>query len=130
LYLSARRAPQLLDLPTSIKVSRLPTEVFKVVLRSDGTSETLLQNEELMQAMLPTLRADFELCETYEYREEPPLACPFMVFGGLEDSKISQADLASWFAHSSATCTLSMFPGSHFFLHSAQDLLLTKISQD
>lgn len=128
LYLAAYRAPQLPN--PNIKIYHLPSEVFKVVLRADGIPETILQNEELMQAMLPTLRADFELCDTYGYREEPPLACPFLIFGGLEDVRISAADLELWPAHSSAPCRLSLLPGSHFFLHSAQDLLLAALAQD
>jgi medium-chain acyl-[acyl-carrier-protein] hydrolase len=128
LYLAAYRAPQLSN--PNIKIYHLPSEVFKVVLRADGISEAILQNEELMQAMLPTLRADFELCDTYEYKEEPPLICPFSLFGGLEDVRVGEADLKAWLVHSSAACHLSMLPGSHFFLHSAQDLLLTEISQD
>jgi len=128
MYLAAFRAPQLPN--PNVKIYHLPSEVFKVVLRADGVPERLLQNEELMQVMLPTLRADFELCDTYEYREEPPLDCPFLVFGGLEDVRVSAADLEAWTIHSSATCCLSMLPGSHFFLHTAQDLLLTAISQD
>ena len=76
--------------------------MFKVVLRADGIPETVLQNEELMQAMLPMIRADYELCDTYEYQEEPPLACPFSIFGGLEDVRISKADLEAWRIHSRA----------------------------
>lgn len=128
LYLAAYRAPQLPN--PNIKIYHLPSEVFKVVLRAEGIPEMILQNEELMQAMLPTLRADFELCDTYEYREESPLACPLAIFGGLEDVRISATDLEGWPVHSSAACSLLMLPGSHFFLHSAQDLLLTAISQD
>ena len=127
LYLAAYRAPQLPN--PNIRIYHLPSEVFKVVLRADGIPETILQNEELMQAMLPTLRADFELCDTYKYKEEPPLDCPFWIFGGLEDIRISAADLEGWPVHTSAACHLSMLPGSHFFLHSAQDLLLAAISQ-
>jgi medium-chain acyl-[acyl-carrier-protein] hydrolase len=128
LYLGAYRAPQLPN--PNIKIYHLPSEVFKVVLRADGIPETILQNEELMQAMQPTLRADFELCDTYEYREELPLACPFLIFGGLEDVRVKAADLEPWLVHSSAARNLSLLPGSHFFLHSAQDLLLAAISQD
>jgi len=128
LYLAAYRAPQLPN--PNIKIYRLPSEVFKVILRADGIPETVLQNEELMQVMLPTLRADYELCDTYEYREEAPLACPFSLFGGLEDVRISQADIEAWPIHSRATCDLSMLPGSHLFLHTAQDLLLVEISQN
>jgi medium-chain acyl-[acyl-carrier-protein] hydrolase len=128
IYLAAYRAPQLPN--PNIKIYHLPSEVFKVVLRADGIPDTILKNEELMQAILPTLRADFELCDTYEFRDEPPLACPFLIFGGLEDVRVRAADLEAWPVHSSAECHLSMLPGSHFFLHSAQDLLLTEISQD
>lgn len=128
LYLGAYRAPQLPN--PNIKIYHLPSEVFKVVLRADGIPETILQNEELMQAMLPTLRADFELCDTYKHEEELPLGCPFVIFGGSEDIRINPLDLQGWPVHSSAVCSLTMLPGSHFFLHSAQDLLLATISQD
>ncbi len=128
LYLAAYRAPQLPN--PNIKIYHLPTEVFKVVLRADGIAETLLQNEELMNAMLPTLRADFELCDTYHYEEESPLDCPFVIFGGMEDVRVRPADLEQWPMHSSAGCRLSLLPGSHFFLHSARDMLLAEIAQD
>lgn len=128
LCLAAYRAPQLRN--PNIKIYHLPSEVFKVVLRADGIPERILQNEELMQAMLPTLRADFELCDTYRYTEEPPLECPLSIFGGAEDIRVSAADLDAWRIHTSAMCSLSMLPGSHFFLHSAQDLLLAAIAQD
>lgn len=127
LYLAAFRAPHLPN--PNIKIYSLPSEVFKVVLRADGIPETILQNEELMQVMLPMIRADYEVCDTYEYQEEPPLACPFTLFGGLEDVRISKVDLEAWPVHSLARCSLSMLPGSHLFLHTAQELLLTEISQ-
>ena len=128
LYLAAYRAPQLPN--PNIKIYHLPEEMFKVILRAEGIPEMILQNKELMRAMLPTLRADFELCDSYEYREEQPLACPFFIFGGLEDVRVSAADLEFWPVHSNSLCHLSMLPGSHFFLHSAQDLLLSAITQD
>jgi surfactin synthase thioesterase subunit len=128
LFLAAYRAPQLPN--PNIKIYHLPSEVFKVVLRADGIPERILQNEELMQAMLPTLRADFELCDTYDYKEEPPLECPLSIFGGLEDVRVSAADLEGWRIHSSVSGSLSLLPGSHFFIHSAQDLLLAAISHD
>jgi medium-chain acyl-[acyl-carrier-protein] hydrolase len=128
LYLGAYRAPHLPN--PNVKIYHLPLEVFKVILRADGIPERILQNEELMQAMLPTLRADFELCDTHVHKEEAPLQCPFLIFGGQEDRRISAADLDAWRVHSIAECSLSLLPGSHFFLHSAQDLLLAALSQD
>lgn len=128
LYLAAFRAPHLPN--PNIKIHHLPSEVFKVVLRAEGIAEMILQNDELMQAMLPTLRADFELCDTYEYRAEAPLECPLVIFGGLEDVRISTADLEAWPVQSNAGCTLTMFPGAHFFLHSAQNQLCAAIAQN
>jgi medium-chain acyl-[acyl-carrier-protein] hydrolase len=128
LYIGAYRAPHLPN--PNVKIYHLPLEVFKVILRADGIPERILQNEELMQAMLPTLRADFELCDTHIYKEEAPLQCSFSIFGGQEDNRISPAELDAWRIHSSALCSLSLLPGSHFFLHSAQDLLLSTLSQD
>lgn len=127
LHLAAFRAPQLPN--PNIKIYHLPTEVFKVVLRADGIPETLLQNEELMQLMLPTLRADYEVCDTYDYREEAPLSCPFFIYGGQEDVRIRTADLAGWPVHTTGASRQSQLPGSHLFLHTAQELLLAEIVQ-
>jgi medium-chain acyl-[acyl-carrier-protein] hydrolase len=79
--------------------------------------------------MLPTLRADYEVCDTYEYHEEPPLTCPFYLYGGLDDVRVREADLAGWPVHTSGRWHLSLLPGSHLFLHSAQDQLLAEISR-
>jgi medium-chain acyl-[acyl-carrier-protein] hydrolase len=126
--LAAFRAPHLPN--PNIKIYHLPDEVFKVVMRADGIPEQVLKNEELMQAMLPTLRADFELCDTYQFREEPPLACPFSLFGGQEDVRVTSAALEAWHIHSSVPSTLLMLPGPHLFLHSSSDLLLTALASD
>lgn len=131
LCVAAHRAPHLPNpTVTSTLIYQQPAEMFKKVLRFEGTPEQILQNDELMEALLPTLRADFELCDTYEYRDEPPLECPLSVFGGLEDSRISTASLEAWRTQTSKTSSLRMLPGSHFFLHTAQDLLLSAIAQD
>lgn len=127
MLLAAFRAPQLPN--PNIKIYHLPTEVFKVVLRADGIPEAVLQSEELMQVMLPTLRADYEVCDTYEYHEEPPLTCPFYLYSGLEDIRVREADMEGWPVHTSAASRHTLFPGSHLFLHTAQDLLLAELVQ-
>ena len=128
LLLAAFRAP---DRPNpNIRIHHLPDEVFKVVLRSEGVPAPVLRSEELMAAMLPTLRADFELCDSYEYAAEAPLDCPFSVFGGDQDVRVGAADLDGWCAHTTADSRLSMLPGSHFFVHGARDQLLAGIRHD
>jgi surfactin synthase thioesterase subunit len=128
LFLAAFRAPQLPN--PNIKIYHLPDEVLTTVLRKEGTPEQVLGNQELMRVLLPTLRADFELCDTYEYRAEPPLRMPVSVFGGHQDVRVSRSDLEPWRRQAGGPFRLAMIPGSHFFLHSAQDLLLAEIVDD
>lgn len=128
LFLAAFRAPQLPN--PNIRIYHLPDEVLKTVLRTEGTPQHILDNEEIMRALLPTLRADIELCDTYEYRAESPLRVPISVFGGHQDVRVSRSDLEPWRAQAGGPFRLAMIPGSHFFLHSAQDLLLGELVRD
>jgi medium-chain acyl-[acyl-carrier-protein] hydrolase len=84
----------------------------------------------LMQVMLPILRADFTLYETYSYKEEPPLACTISAFAGEKDNTVSAQEMAGWRAQTLGPFSLRILPGEHFFLHSSQDRLLQCISQD
>ncbi|MFK4089489.1 thioesterase II family protein [Kribbella sp. NPDC020789] len=128
LFLAAFRAPQLAN--PNIKIYHLPDEVLKTVLLKEGTPQQVLENDELMRALLPTLRADFELCDTYEYGAEPPLRMPVSVFGGHQDVRVGRSDLEPWRDQAAGPFRLAMIPGSHFFLHSAQDLLLAELVRD
>ena len=129
LFASARRAPQIPrpDPPTYA----LPEPAFIAELRRlNGTPEAVLQHDELRALMLPILRADFELNETYTYRPALPLACPISAFGGSADPTLTRADLDPWREQTSEGFRLHMLAGNHFFLQSAQAELLHTISQE
>lgn len=129
LFVSGRGAPQLpeRDTPTY----NLPeAEFLKELRRLKGTPEEVLEHPELMELMLPLLRADFELVQTYRYSAGPPLDCPITAFGGLQDEEVSRADLEAWREQTAADFSLHMLPGEHFFLHTAQSLLLKTLAQE
>ncbi|XWK86460.1 MAG: thioesterase II family protein [Phormidium sp.] len=128
LFVSGHRAPQIPDRHPPIRA--LPNSEFLEVLRRyNGTPEAILENAELMELLLPTLRADFSVVETYSYKPEAPLDCPITVFGGLEDWKANALDLEPWREQTNSAFSLEMFPGDHFFIHSAQTLVLERLSQ-
>jgi medium-chain acyl-[acyl-carrier-protein] hydrolase len=104
-------------------------EFLEELRRLNGTPEAVLENTELMQLLLPILRADFEVIETYVYAPGPPLECGITAFGGLQDRKASYDDLEVWREQTSASFSLQMLPGDHFFINSAQPLLLQALSQ-
>ena len=79
--------------------------------------------------MLPTLRADFRLVQTYTYRDEPPLTTPISVFGGIDDQDVSEMQLEEWRRHTTARFTLTMMSGGHLFLRGEAPSLLQAIRE-
>ena len=75
------------------------------------------------------LRADFAVCETYTYTSDAPIDCSISAFGGLQDHEVSPEQLEAWRDQSRASFSLCMFPGDHFFLHTAESLLLKTIAR-
>lgn len=128
IFVSGRRAPQL---PERDPITHnLPEAEFMQKLRSlNGTPKRVFDHPELMQLMIPMLRADFSVCETYKYRSDSPLNCPLTIFGGAGDTAIPREHLELWREHTTSVFSLHMFPGDHFFLKSAQHEMLGVIAQ-
>lgn len=129
LLISGCRAPQV---PASTPpIHQLPDSDFLEELRRfNGTPQAVLENAELIELMLPTLRADFAVLETYKYVFEPPLNCPIAVFGGLEDKEVSYKDLSAWRSQTGKAFSLLMFEGDHFFIDSVRSLFLASLLQN
>ncbi len=115
LFVAAQRAPQL---PRwEVAISGLPDSLFVAALkRIGGLPLELLQHRELMGLVLPALRADIEICESYAYAPGSPLDCAITAFGGRQDHSIGSEELAAWRAQTSGSFELRMLRGDHFFL--------------
>lgn len=100
-------------------------------LRSmQGTPEEVLRNDELMHMLLPTLRADFAMARNYRRQQPEPLPCGLSVYGGLADQGVGRDTLQAWQAYSGTPITLRMFPGGHFFINEAPQLVLPALVRD
>jgi medium-chain acyl-[acyl-carrier-protein] hydrolase len=132
LFVSGRRAPQVQGArPLPFRVRDAPDAVLIEVLRRfEGTPEAALRNQELMDLMLPVLRADFAANQDYVYRPDPPLDLPISAFGGEADREVSRADLEFWQEQTSGQFRLRLLPGGHFYLHDALDGLVRAITDD
>lgn len=130
LFVSSYRAPQIPDPDPPIYQCPEAEFVEEVSRRYDGIPEEVLQSAELMELVLPILRADFTICDTYVYSREDPLDCPISAFGGLEDHRVSREDLAAWRDQTRSSFSLQMLPGKHFLPQSAKVLLLQAVSQN
>lgn len=129
LFVSGRRAPQIA--PDELMTHNLPEPEFLETLRTlNGTPKEVFEHPELLELMIPLLRADFAVCQTYDYAHEPPLDCPITAFGGLNDGDVTRAQLEAWRKQTASSFSLRMLPGDHFFINSAQPLLFELMSQD
>jgi medium-chain acyl-[acyl-carrier-protein] hydrolase len=133
LFVSGHRAPHLAR--THRPLHALPTADFIQELRQlNGTPEAVLQNDSLFELLLPVLRADFELCETYTYGAQNTLSCPILAIGGLQDSDISCDAIEGWREHTEGQFGRRFFPGDHFFLNQHRyyitRLIMHKVSQN
>ncbi|MBT1159494.1 SDR family NAD(P)-dependent oxidoreductase [Aminobacter anthyllidis] len=78
-----------------------------------------LANEELLHNfILPPLRADFELAETYDRDLPTPLDAAITAIGGVQDETVNANDLDEWRRLTTSRFARIMFDGDHFYTHS------------
>lgn len=126
LFVSGRCSPQTMKEPVDFKLAELP----KMLRRYNGTPEEALEDPELMELVLPVLRADLALCRSYVYTSEPPFSSSITAFGGLQDYGVPRDCLEGWSEHTTGSFVVRMLPGDHFFLNTSRLPLLEAISKE
>lgn len=115
LFVSGFRAPHLPD--RRAPTYDLPdTSFLEELRRLSGTPDEVLQSTELMSVLMPTLRADFALTETYAYVHDVPIECSISAFAGSDDQEVSYDEISAWRHHTTGSFSLQRIPGDHFFL--------------
>jgi medium-chain acyl-[acyl-carrier-protein] hydrolase len=128
LFVSASRAPQFRT--PDDETYKMPREQFIERLREmGGTPAEILQNTELLDFLLPIVRADFQLLASYTYRPGLTLKCPVTIFGGEQDHQISREQLEGWQVQTGGSTELKMFSDNHFFLNSQSQQVLHELTQ-
>jgi len=129
LFVSGHGAPQVSD--DSPQMHNQPDpELVESLQRLNGMAPEILDNAELMQLILPILRADLTISETYVYHAEEPLSSQIFAYGGLQDRNVSRDDLDAWREQTRTDFRLRMFPGDHFYLNVSKQLLLQALARD
>lgn len=128
LFVSGRSAPQV-DKPEPLMYDLPQPELIAKLRQLEGTPSEILENQELLALVLPLIRSDFEVIETYRYVAKPKLTCSITALGGIADKGVSPQDIQAWQEQSSTGFYMRMFPGNHFFLHSAEKEMLEVMAQ-
>ncbi|EGX55944.1 thioesterase domain-containing protein [Streptomyces zinciresistens K42] len=125
LFVSGRDAPQYGD---QEEVHHLPDAELLARLRAwEGMEpQDLSTYEELVTLMLPTIRADLTLAETYRYAPGPALPVPVRVLRGARDPLMRPRD-AGWAVQTSAECSVREFEGGHYFVQDQERSVVAHI---
>ena len=95
-----------------------------------GTPPEVLAHRELMELVLPAIRADFALVGSYRYQEGPLLSMPVTVLAGRGDHFDSPLQVEGWKQETGKACRIHWFDGDHFFLRPQQQEVLACINAE
>lgn len=125
LFVAAMRAPHV---PAVVPpLAHLPQDQLLRALRDYyQPAEEVFEIPELRDLLLPILRDDIALVDGYAYYAEPPLNCAIDVYVGTQDRSTSIEAAGRWRDQTAGPFELTVFRGSHFFLHSA----LSKLQEE
>lgn len=92
----------------------MQSEVVDMLRRLGGTPEWLLADPSVLDMILPAVRADFSVKETYECLPEPPLDVPVTALASTNDPRAGHEVVAGWREQTTREFELHTFVGGHF----------------
>ncbi|ORW88096.1 hypothetical protein AWC27_14635 [Mycobacterium szulgai] len=92
-----------------------------------GLPVGLLSQPEWLVALMPAIRDDLRICQSYR-RSGSPLPCPLHILGAYHDPLVPVDALAAWADYSIAPQPVRLFDGGHFLFQRANPDVVTAIA--
>jgi medium-chain acyl-[acyl-carrier-protein] hydrolase len=128
LIVSGRPAP---GLASGRRLSELSDDEFVAeVGRLNGIPPEVLGEPGLLDMVLPALRADFELAETYRPLPGGRLDCPVAAYLGTDDPEVDYEGVLRWREVTTGEFSVRAFRGDHFYLKEGRPDVLNAIRAD
>ena len=119
LIMCARGAPHLPH-PSALHHDLPEDEFIRELGKLEGTPQEVIDSRELLDLVIPTIRADCRICNRYEFREGDLLPCPISAYGGVDDPEAGYELMQGWGDMTTSAFNLRMFPGRHFFIQESR----------
>jgi len=103
-------------------------ELLAALQELETLPELLLRKPDVLEAFLPTIRADMESRETWS-SEVQDTGIPIAAFGGREDLHVSLDELRAWSGYTTAAFTATQLEGGHFFIRSNEGAFLPMLQE-
>ena len=94
-----------------------------------GTPSELVEHDQLMDLLLPILRADFQVVDSDPQNGGVPLVAPLRALGGASDPHVPAGDLEHWRSLTSGHFDAQTYPGDHFYATREPSRLVHAISE-
>ncbi|MCX4766718.1 alpha/beta fold hydrolase [Streptomyces sp. NBC_01275] len=105
-------------------------ELAAELLAQGGTDTEVLADDELRAMVMPAVRADYRLIETYRHDAgAEPLDTPVVAYHGRQDPAVTEAAVQEWRRYTRGTAEARSFPGGHFYLREARRTLTTDLRE-
>ncbi len=126
LFVSAFRSPHA---PPMKKIHHLADGEFirELIDTYDGVPEQLLNEPEVLELMLPIVRADLAVVAGHQHEATQAFTCPISAFGGVDDRWVDEVQLSQWCVHTRNSFDLHMIAGNHYYINSNLDDLIDRI---
>ncbi|WP_405096250.1 thioesterase II family protein [Micromonospora sp. NBC_01412] len=95
-----------------------------------GYTHPALEDPDMRELLLPGLRADVELHETYRPASDKRIEVPVTALRGADDALVADAALIGWERVTSAGFAAQRLPGGHMYLADSPAVLLDLVRRE
>lgn len=89
----------------------------------------MLKNDEIKKLVLPVLRADVKMSESYQYEMQEKLHCDLYILYGEDDLLLNEKGVREWENEVTGAIHFIGFPGGHFYYKDNVKLFTNKINE-
>lgn len=93
----------------------------------DPAHLTVLDDPDMRDLVLPVIRADYQLVDSYRPSPASRVGVPVVAYAGTDDSSVPVWQVGAWSDITTSTFEMAVFPGSHFYLRSGEAALVDDI---
>lgn len=127
LAISGREAPQFHQMGTLHQLS--DDTLCQELIRLDESNANILSHPEMRKFVLPAIRADYRLIETYRAIPTGTLSCPLAVFWGTEDWGLTEEAVSGWKVWSEGSFHQRSFSGGHSYLNHHREAVVNTLCE-
>ncbi|WP_262062127.1 thioesterase II family protein [Streptomyces sp. STR69] len=125
-FFSGRGGPDLRDSAYDLYDD---ADMLAEVRRLGGTDQSMLEDPDILELVLPALRADYRILGTYRATAGEPLTVPVTALIGDSDPIATVRDAHTWREHTTGDFTVEVFPGGHFYLFDQTDRVAAAVTE-